>query len=175
MLDLHYPCVGCLKGIQAYGRYEPPLSTLIKRYKFGSEKKLAKVLAPLYHSMLQNLGNVVLIPIPASRKGFHDRGFDQMATLCKVLKKNYGYPVLHVLVGKGKGEQKFLTSEQRKQRIGYAVEKRQSAVIEKCKLQSYTFVMIDDISTTGRTLEQCSELLNQSFGVQSVSIVLALA
>ena len=175
VLDLQYPCLCCSGANRAYGRYEPPLSTLIQRYKFGSEKNLSKVLAPLYHSMLQEFGNVALIPVPSSRKGYRDRGFDQMDCICKVLKKSYGYPVLQVLVGKGRGEQKFLSSEQRKLRVGYAVARGKHSLVESFIKRNYSFVLVDDISTTGRTLEQCGSLLQQAYGIQSKAIVLALA
>ncbi|AEV28264.1 putative amidophosphoribosyltransferase [Sphaerochaeta pleomorpha str. Grapes] len=175
VLDLQYPCLLCSHAVRAYGRYEPPLSTLIKRYKFGSERNLSKVFAPLYHTMLQDFGNVALIPVPSSRKGYRDRGFDQMDCICNFLKKSFGYPVLHILVGQGRGEQKFLTSEQRKLRIGYAVVKGKHALVKTFIERNYSFILVDDISTTGRTLEQCGKLLYQSYGIQSSSIVLALA
>jgi ComF family protein len=175
VLDSQYPCKCCATGIKAYGRYEPPLSTLLKRYKLGSEKDLSKVLAPLYQTMLGKLGKIALIPVPASKKGFQDRGFDQMALLCKVLHRQHGYPVVQALKAKGRGEQKFLSFEQRKLREGYGLARKKNRVLKRLHKEGYSFVLIDDISTTGRTLEQCRGLLDSSYAIQSLAIVLALA
>jgi predicted amidophosphoribosyltransferase len=125
--------------------------------------------------MLEKLGKVALIPIPASKKGFQDRGFDQMVTLCRVLHRQHGYPVVKALKAKGRGEQKFLSLEQRTLREGYILAGKKYRVLRRLQKEGYSFVLLDDISTTGRTLEQCQLILDSSYSIQSVAIVLALA
>jgi predicted amidophosphoribosyltransferase len=147
----------------------------LKRYKLGSEKDLSKVLAPLYQTMLGKFGKIALIPVPASKKGFQDRGFDQMALLCKVLHRQHGYPVVQALKAKGRGEQKFLSREQRKLREGYVLARKKDRVLKHLQNEGYSFVLLDDISTTGKTIEQCRILLHSTYAIQSVAIVLALA
>ncbi|WP_320130902.1 hypothetical protein [uncultured Sphaerochaeta sp.] len=173
--DAVYTCSNCSQGLLSYGRYIPPLSTLLGRYKFSCEKSLAKVLVPLYQSLLIHLKNPVLVPVPASKKGLHDRGFDQMAYLCKSLESMHDYPVLSLLKARGKGEQKFLSREQRKLRAGYKVIKNKKSLVESYAKKGYSFVLIDDISTTGRTLEVCADMLLEAYGIKPQAIVLALA
>ena len=175
LLDSHYPCARCTDRILAFGRYEEPLSRLIIQYKITGERKLKSLLASLYLTLLSTIEHPVLIPVPASREGFDDRGFDQMLLIVKVLRKKVHIPFLTLFKPIGKIEQKFLSSEERKKSVSYSLETNKTKKVQNFKKYGYEFVLLDDISTTGSTLAACRKLLLDTYGIKTYGVVLALA
>ncbi len=171
--DSAYPCPFCLKGFQAYGSYTGIVSALLNQFKAGEEKVLAKVIAPLYMPMLAKVEKPLLIPIPASRKGFSDRGFDQMRLICKILQEKAGYPSLRLFAQKGEGQSKFLSLKERKVRHTLSLLP-QDKKVEQYRQGGYTFVLLDDICTSGVTLETCRALLSEGYGLDAQSLVIAM-
>ena len=171
--DRAYPCLFCTEGLQAYASYTGIVSALLKEFKVGEEKALASLLAPLYLPMLQPVENPLLIPIPTSRRGYSDRGFDQMLLLCSILKKLTGYPCLRLFEQKGKGQSKFLSRTERQQRHTLSLLPKDKQVAEHQK-RGATFVLMDDICTTGSTLATCRALLLERYGQESQALVLAI-
>jgi len=170
--DSSYPCPYCLRGFQAYASYTGIVSTLLSRFKAGEEKVLAKVIASLYIPMLSAMERPLLLPIPASRKGYSDRGYDQMLLICRLLKKQEGYPFLRLFVQKGEGQSKFLSLEERMQRHTLSLLPLDKKVAQY-RQEGYSFVLLDDISTTGSTLSTCSSLLCARYDLSVKSLVIA--
>lgn len=171
--DRAYPCRFCLKGLQAYGSYTGIVSALLNQYKAGEEKVMAKVLAPLLVPMLAKIEKPLLIPVPASRKSLSERGFDQMVLICKLLKRREGYPFLRVFSQKGESQSKFLSLEERVHRHSLSLLPLDKKVAQYGK-EGYTFVLLDDICTTGSTLATCSSLLSERYEISVCSLVIAL-
>jgi len=171
--DKAYPCLFCLEGFQTYGPYTLIVQALLSQYKTGREKALAKILAPLYIPMLAHVEKPLLIPIPASQKGLSGRGFDQMLLIAAHLKKRMGYPTMRLFVQKGEGQSKFLSLEQRRQRHTLSLLPEKKKVLQY-KEEEYTFVLLDDICTTGSTLATCKALLAQGYGIDARSLVIAM-
>ena len=172
--DRAYPCPFCRDGVQAYAPYTGIVATLLNQFKAGQQKALAKILAPLYIPMLSPLEKPLLIPIPASRKGYAERGFDQMLLTTGILKKKTGYPALPLFVQKGEGQSKFLSRAERQRRHTITLLPL-DAKVEKLHQGGHTFVLLDDICTSGSTLEHTKALLYQSHGIRALALVIALA
>ncbi|HAF86921.1 MAG TPA: hypothetical protein DCG32_11300 [Sphaerochaeta sp.] len=171
--DVAYPCPFCLKGFQAYGSYTGIVSALLNQFKAGAEKPLSRVFTSLYIPMLATIEKPLLIPIPASKKGFSDRGFDQMLLICRMLTKRIGYPSLRLLVQKGEGQSKFLSLAERKERHTLTLLPLDTRV-RTYKDAGHTFVLLDDICTSGSTLATGRALLAQGYGIEARSLVIAM-
>ena len=171
--DLAYPCPFCFTGFQAYGSYMGIVSDLLNQFKTGKEKLLSRVFASLYIPMLATIEKPLLIPIPASRRGFSDRGFEQMLLISKMLSKRTGYPSLRIFVQKGEGQSKFLTLSERKERHTLSLNPKNPS-INLYKNAGHTFVLLDDICTSGSTLATSRALLAQGYGIEAQSLVIAL-
>ncbi len=92
-----------------------------------------------------------------------------METISRCLKKKYNVSVVNLLERKGKTSQKSLDYEGRIHNLRgkIHVKKYQSPMPEKV-------ILIDDVFTTGATLEQCTVALH-SAGVKEVeTLTLAL-
>lgn len=171
--DRAYPCLFCTEGLQAYASYTGIVSTLLNQFKAREEKRVATLLAPLYLPMLHTIENPLLIPVPASRRGYSDRGFDQMLLMCNILRRDAGYPYLRLFAQKGKGQSKFLSRSERQQRhtLSLLPKDKQVATYQK---KGATFVLMDDICTTGSTLATSRALLLERYGQQALALVVAL-
>lgn len=173
LLDRAYPCPFCQNGIEAYASYTALLGSLLRQFKVGGEKVLAKVLAPLYLPMLTAIEKPLLLPVPASKKGMAYRGFDQMLLISKILTKSMGYPSLSLFAQKGESQSKFLSLSERKQRHTLFLLPLREDVL-RYKEAGHTFVLLDDVCTSGVTLRTCSTLLDQGYGVKALSLVIAM-
>ncbi len=162
-----------MQGIQAYSSYSGLVRALLNQYKVGEERILSKVFAPLYASMLASIGKPLLLPVPASKKGFSDRGFDQMLLIASQLKKSEGYPSLRLFSQKGAGQSKFLSLAEREERHTLSLNPSCKNLL-KYSQGGYDFVLLDDIFTTGSTLATCKKLLSDQYGIEAYSMVIAM-
>ncbi len=161
--------------------YQKPLNkNLIQKFKYKPFiKELAKPLSSLIIDHFQLLAteqnfspdnNSVLIPVPLDRKRLKWRGFNQAKEIAKELSCFFKISVVDNVLVKTKQtrEQIELSKEQRKENIkGVFVCKNPELVRGKKVL------LIDDIYTTGSTMEECARILKNA-GVQEViGIVIA--
>lgn len=112
---------------------------------------------------LLSLDADALIPVPAHSSRVRKCGYNQAALLAEELSKHSGIPVNEKLIIKTKHtkEQKKLSLRQRQNNLKKAFKILQNDV----KLN--TVVIIDDIYTTGSTMDAVSELL-LGFGVSKI-------
>lgn len=171
--DRAYPCPFCLEGIQAYSPYIGIVSTLLGQFKAGGEKVLSQLFVQLYMPMLASIARPVLLPVPASRRGVSDRGYDQMELIVSQLMKRTGYPSLRLFTQKGAGQSKFLSLAERKERHTLSLVPNDK-MVAKYKQEGYAFVLLDDICTTGLTLTTCKRLLYEQYGIEATSLVIAM-
>lgn len=123
---------------------------------------------------LKNLGsNRILVPVPPRPGKIAEKGWDQIDELCNYLKYFYGYKVLKLLERKSAVQQKKLNREERLNTIGksyYMVSNRKIKKILKLNRCDFPeeVCLIDDVSTTGATIESCSFVLKKG-GVKKIT------
>ena len=100
----------------------------------------------------------VIIPIPLNRKKLRTRGFNQAELLAKVIGRRMNIPVdTKVLIRSHWTEpQKNLSPVQR-----FANLKKAFQVHLNPRKQYKTVLLIDDIYTTGSTMDACAKLLKE--------------
>ncbi len=101
--------------------------------------------------------------IPVSKKTLKKRDYNQAYLIATQLSKLLDVEVLDVLAKVSKTKpQKSLSAKERKVNVYGAFDlKDKSAVKDK------TFLIIDDVKTTGSTLNECSKMLN-IYGAKAV-------
>lgn len=134
----------------------------------------AEVLAYRYHYTIRNWHPDVLIPIPVHPSRRRQRGFNQAEELAKRLAKKLAerpdnireIPVETKLLFRSKKTtpQRELNPQQRLENLQKAFTIRPNRPIPK------TVVLVDDIYTTGSTMEACTRVLKAA-GVQNVHFV----
>ena len=138
---------------------------LMFRWKMLEERSFSPLFARLLCQVLRKSGYKVLVPVPPRKGKIREKGWDQIEELSTFLEKRYGFKVMRLLERNSSGQQKKLSREQRLESIKTAYS-----------LKPFTgqrpkeVCLIDDVCTTGSTIESCAEIL-KSAGVEKVHAV----
>lgn len=157
-----------LKGLFCPASYDNFIvKNLINQFKYHYVKDLAKPISDLIIAHFVNLeslptkknDNIILIPVPLYRKKLKQRGFNQAEEIAKELSKSLKIPLFSNVLSKIKPtlSQVGLKQEQREENIK-GVFFCQNPEIIKDK----TIFLVDDIFTTGSTMEECAKTLKQA-------------
>jgi competence protein ComFC len=127
---------------------EPIISACVVANKFFNNTHGAELLAVLLKNWLKGMGNdkIVLVPVPLSLKRQRERGYNQVRKILDLF--NNEYEVKEVLVKvKDTRPQTHLKRLERLTNLSGAF-----AVKEDLLEESKTYILIDDVVTTGATL-----------------------
>ena len=172
-------CEDCLKQGHVYDRgravfvYEGVIRHSAYRMKYGKRQEYAAFfggqMAKRLAVFVTGLQAEALIPVPMTDKKLKERGYNQAALLAKEISLLTGIPVRNDLVVKVKdtAPQKQLDAAERQNNLKKAFKMKQNDV----KLN--VTIIIDDIYTTGSTVDAVARLLKEN-GVKKV-FFLALA
>lgn len=139
---------------------------LLLRWKLKNERFFSGVFAKLiYERVLQVesfYGKLVLVPVPPRKGKIREKGWDQVRELCNFLKYKYDCSVIDLIERKSFIQQKTLDRTQRLESINksYVLKKNVKNIPEKV-------CIIDDVITTGATIESCASILKNA-GVKKV-------
>ncbi len=159
------------------------LKNLVQQFKYKPFiKELSKPLASLiidHFKLIDNLPSFckeeigfVLIPIPLKKRRLRWRGFNQAEEITKVLSNFLEIPkIFDVLIKKGGTlpQVKLSDKERRKNVLGvfYCQNKE--------KIQGKKILLVDDIYTTGSTMEEAAKTLKEAGAKKIIGIVIARA
>lgn len=147
-------------GIGAAFDYIGPAAALIKRLKYGNQPYLAEGLGAFLVAQFTHLNwplPDVIIPVPLSLTHWFDRGYNQSALLAGEMSKILMIPVWDVLQREsGDYSQAGLTLAQRK-----SLEGKRFTLRKGFSLEDKTVLLVDDVITSGSTLNKCAEVLAQ--------------
>ena len=141
--------------IMAYGYYGGVLKKLILNLKYHKSFIAGKVLADLLCQIIieKKLSIDCICYVPISKDSLKKRGFNQCSVLAKNISSILDIPVIDCLVKvKETKEQKLLGKEERMKNILDAFE-----IKNKEKLFNKNILLIDDVYTTGATINECKK------------------
>lgn len=143
---------------------------LLFSWKIEDKRALSSLFASLIYSQIERLFpdcKPAIVPVPPRPGKIRKKGWDQIDELCSFLEYTYGLKVLKMLERKTAFQQKKLDREQRLDlsRSSYALshkyfKNKQNSIPEQV-------ILIDDVLTTGVTVENCAVLLKKA-GVLNV-------
>lgn len=115
--------------------------------------------------MYSKAGPFFIVPVPPRRGKIKENGWDQVQELSEFLEYKYDFDVLRIMERRSSVQQKTLDRNERLETIGksYFVKKEVNQIPE-------SVCIIDDVMTTGATLESCAEKLKEA-GVKKVYAV----
>ena len=148
---------------------------LMFRWKMQEERSFSPLFAKLLCQVLRKTQNKVIVPVPPRKGKIRKNGWDQIEELCVFLEKRYGFRVLRILERNTSGQQKKLSRSQRLESIKSAYSLCQAPVFERALKPFFgrlpqEVCLIDDVCTTGSTIESCAEIL-KSAGAEKVHAV----
>ncbi len=155
-------------------KYEPPIKTVIHRFKFQDENSLAKALGSMLSETFFKCCNKedydMIVAVPLSDKSFRKRGYNQSYLLAKEISRQSGIPaekVLHKVM-----ETPAQSSLNRKERLSN-VEGAYEA--DGKHVKGKRILLIDDVYTTGSTLNECAKALRLAGATMCDALVLSQA
>jgi ComF family protein len=165
-------CPGCINwiadidGIRSPFRFDGTIRQAVHQLKYKNIRALAEPLARLLkeYLVIHPVPGEVLIPVPLHPKRLRERGYNQSALLAGKLGKLTGLPVVEDILIR-----RLLTPPQAKTAT---VEERRTNVAGAfaCtgdSLRDRHIILIDDVSTSGATLNACAHALKDG-GAASV-------
>ena len=183
------PAHGLLASMAAVGAYEGRLRDIIHALKYDGRRSIA----PRLGALMRHAGAVVLegadavVPVPLHRRRERHRGFNQADDLARAL----GLPVHRLLRRVAfTVPQVDLPAEERRRNVRHAFALRSRRRSRSGWLPPVvrgllpaggsplpspvgsTLVLVDDVSTTGATLEACARVLMEA-GAREVRAVTA--
>lgn len=137
--------------------YEFPLDWMVRRMKYGGEIAAARVLGTMLGrvaSVAHALHVQALVPVPLHRAREAGRGFNQALEIARYAGRELGLPVIHDACVRRRAtlEQAGLDAAERRRNLRGAFELRRSAGFER-------IAIVDDVLTTGSTVEELARLL----------------
>ncbi len=143
--------------------YQGIIRKIILNYKFKDKAYLYKTLVNFllknqkFFQILQSYDTMISVPI--SRKRRKERGYNQSELIAKeiAIKLSLEYNPKSLFKAKNIIEQSKLNKEERKKNIQGVYELHNFKILQNKKI-----LLIDDIYTTGSTVNECSKVLNQA-------------
>ncbi len=146
------------KSIYPIHQYTLWKKELLFAWKIANNRSLTPVFANLVYAVYVKYYNgIPIVPVPPRKNKIKERGWDQIDDLCEHLNKLYGVPVVKCLMRLNTNEQKKQNRQERLENID-----KNYCFNEKVKTVPQEVLIIDDIMTTGATLESCAYALKNA-------------
>jgi len=157
-------------AIDAAGRYAGVLRSAILLYKRGRRDAGDALSALLADRVADSLPtNCVLVPVPTTHRRRGERGFDQGVRLARALGARTGAPVLLALAQVAGDAQRGRTRRAR------LAARDRFACVAPDLIAGASVVLVDDVMTTGTTLQDCANVLDRCGAHVAAAVVLAYA
>lgn len=173
-------CEDCLRKRPFFDKargpflYEGPVMALIQQFKYNGKSHLAGILGPLLASFattwLQSLESPLIVPVPLHPKRLRERGFNQSLLLAGHVKEalSADLDALSLRRTRPTRPQTGLKSAERRRNLRGAF-----GVVEKKAVKGRRVILVDDVSTTGTTLNECARVLKRAGADRVFGLVLA--
>jgi len=172
-------CVSCYgKGLhfttnRGKFRYDELVRDLLLDLKFNQKKQIAHSLGKLWANHMEEFDceqNTFLVPLPMHKKKRRERGFNQAEILTQHLSNRLNIPMENTLLRTvDTPPQSGLHPRQRIENVHGAF-----AVARGMNPQGKHYVIIDDIYTTGASLNECAKVLKEAGAVGVSCMTLAV-
>lgn len=149
-------------------KYKGIVRTKILQYKFKNSKYLYTSLSERLLKLLLRYKDEIdyVVPVPIHKKRYFKRGYNQSELIAKFISKNIGITLLKNVIKKVQNTkpQSLLSASSRRQNVSNAYK-----IMDTKRIANKTILLIDDIYTTGATVNECSKVLKES-GVKKIIV-----
>jgi len=164
----------CFDSIACAGAYREPLRTLIIKFKLSDRTYLLEPLLSLAQDAISRsaFGEPVdfIVPVPLHWRKRFQRGFNQSSLIAKNLnlgKAKFNTDIVRIRYTRQQAE---LTTAARRKNVEGAF-----AVRKGHNFKGKNVCLVDDIKTTGATLNECAKVLKEAGANKVFAFVLAVA
>ena len=169
--------VGDIPVFSAANYSDQLIQRSLKVFKYGFVRDMAGPLAEVVRTYIDNIpvissgllnGNPLLVPVPLHKKRLNWRGFNQSEVLAKKISETYGLEVRNVLI-RNKNRKPQADIEDRESRMNNIVDSFECPA----NINGRNIVLVDDICTTGATLNECAKVLAANGARKISALVIA--
>lgn len=169
-------CGDCLAGRHAFDRarsllfYQPPLTDIILALKFGGQLSgiaTLKALMDLSPLMNQLVEPDLVLPVPLHLQRLRARGFNQALVIARGCLPHWRSRIVTGLLLRGRPTtpQSLLKGKERRSNL-----KNAFTLSDPSKVAGRRVLLIDDVYTTGSTVNECSKIL-RSAGAARIEVL----
>jgi ComF family protein len=166
-------CGRCLAEPPAYDAtvaalaYAFPADTLVHALKFRGELALAPLLAEmLFHRIYKNEPIDLVVPVPLSPRRLRERGYNQAAEIARHLDVRAPLELFLCERGRDTAAQTDLPWSERRRNVRGAFRCTRS-------IPGGTVAVVDDVMTTGATLDEIASTLKRAGAARVINWVVA--
>lgn len=157
-------------GIYYFWEYTPEIQQLIHQLKYNECTKIAAILGLIMSDHL-DINNKVdfIIPIPLHKVRKRERGYNQSEEIAKILSSHFSIEMETTILKRTSytQTQTYLTAEERQKNLMDAFKVISPKIIHKSVL------LVDDVITTGSTLNTCAKILKSAGATQVIGCSIA--
>lgn len=175
-MEMEY-CYDCLKSKHTYNsgwallNYTDLMKKSVSHFKYHNKREYAdwyvEELLRKYKRNMLRVDPDAIIPIPLHHKKRKKRGFNQAEILAKGLSLGTGIPMRADILFRNRNTiaQKNLNNKERLRNLeqAFVIKKESARELE-------TVILVDDIYTTGSTIEACTRVLKKA-GIKEVYFI----
>lgn len=151
-----------LSGVVVASHYDGQVKELIGRLKFQQTVAAAETLAGLLYPLLDPAQFDLVVAVPAASSRYRARGYNQAELIAKALASKLALPYLRPLVRLGYARQLGQSRQKRIEQMNQAFAAKPTPLV-----QNACILLVDDVLTTGATLNACATELKKA-GAKSV-------
>ncbi|PWL40113.1 amidophosphoribosyltransferase [Flagellimonas aquimarina] len=152
------------------------VKNLLHHLKYNNQEQIGAFFGDWYGAILQNekaLQNIdIVVPVPSHPKKIKKRGYNQVALFAKTIAASinaeYRGDVLTKIIN-------TKTQTKKDRQLRWDNTKEVFLLTPSCKLKCKHILLVDDVITTGATIEACAKKLHQigniDISVLSIAVV----
>ncbi|KAF2957640.1 hypothetical protein AS159_08240 [Thermotoga sp. Ku-13t] len=152
-----------------YGRYDSKLRKTILAYKNEGHWRLCRILAKMLIATMDRYKIPCdrLTWVPSSFRSLEERGYDTMGTVAKIVGRSIQLECVSLIESTASSTKRGLTRQQREESVrgAFRLKGKPEGVI----------ALIDDVYTTGATMNECARLLLEAGAQKIVAYCIARA
>jgi len=149
--------------------YETIAKELVWRLKFSGAQAAAGEIAEYLSTLYVGDEHILVVPVPTSSQRVRQRGYDQALVLARELARRSGRRYLPCLVRVGQQHQVGASRHQRVTQLSGAFR------VNKSSVSGAHILLVDDVLTTGATLQAAARVLKAAGAKRVEAIVFAQA
>lgn len=171
--DLCYMCENrkySFDSMTAVTEYKGSIRKMLLRYKEYNKAFLCDYFADLIAPEAAKIDFDVIVEVPSSPSQVRLRGYSQTKLIADSLAERMNKPSVRALSRSGRGKQSERSARERTKAI-----RKEYSILNADTVRGKKVLLLDDIYTTGSTMDVCSKLLKKAGADKVHGLTVAIA